>query len=432
MPDASNYYVGFGFGAIQAGLFLYEAYHIDPNRNLIVAEVIPEVVSAVKQAGGAFHVNIAFQDRIEVARVENLDIKNPTIQKDRNYLIEAIACASEIGTALPSVEFYHLNGNKSVSGIIAEGLIKKFYSNGPPVIVYTAENNNLAAEILEEKVMGFIPGKMHKDVSKKVQFLNTVIGKMSQVILEKELISTQKMIPITPHLNRAFLVESFNRIQISKIHQPDIFKRGIPVFEEKEDLLRFEEAKLYGHNATHALIGYLSAMVGADDLSKIPENTGILSFAKDAFLQESGKALIHKYQGSDVLFTEKGFYAYVDDLMRRMTNPFLRDKVERVTRDTHRKLTWNDRLIGTIRMALQCGIHPERFLIGALAALYYLDDKVLDDPGRIAKILDPIWDDNRGVNKEERETIISFLMDATIPLKKWVNDGFGNLNACIK
>ena len=38
---------------------------------------------------------------------------------------------------------------------------------------------------------------------------------------------------------------------------PD-FKRGITVFDEKGTLQPFEEAKLYGHNAAHALMGYLA------------------------------------------------------------------------------------------------------------------------------------------------------------------------------
>jgi len=49
------------------------------------------------------------------------------------------------------------------------------------------------------------------------------------------------------------LVEAFNRILISKTSFGDTlatrgFHRGIEVFEEKPDLLPFEEAKLYGHN----------------------------------------------------------------------------------------------------------------------------------------------------------------------------------------
>ncbi len=38
--------------------------------------------------------------------------------------------------------------------------------------------------------------------------------------------------------------------------------RGIEVFVEKPDLLPFAQAKLYGHNAGHALAAYLAHQLG--------------------------------------------------------------------------------------------------------------------------------------------------------------------------
>ena len=52
-----------------------------------------------------------------------------------------------------------------------------------------------------------------------------------------------------------------------------------------------------------------------------------------------------------------------------MTNPYLRDRIQRVIRDTPRKLSWDDRLIGTMRLALDAGVTPRRFALGAAAAL---------------------------------------------------------------
>ena len=63
--------------------------------------------------------------------------------------------------------------------------------------------------------------------------------------------------PLVPGFEKCVLVEEFNRILISRITLPG-FERRIQVFEEKDDLLPFEEAKLYGHNAVHALLGYLA------------------------------------------------------------------------------------------------------------------------------------------------------------------------------
>src|SRR5512136_293833 len=104
--NGTRTYVGFGFGAIQAGLFLYEAFGSGAFRRLVVAEVLPEVVAAVRRANGMFYVNIAHPDRVEHARVGPVEIEDPAAESDRRRLTEAMAEAEEIGTAVPSIKFY--------------------------------------------------------------------------------------------------------------------------------------------------------------------------------------------------------------------------------------------------------------------------------------------------------------------------------------
>ena len=50
-------------------------------------------------------------------------------------------------------------------------------------------------------------------------------------------------------------------------------------------------------------------------------------------------------------------------------NPFLRDSVARVTRDPVRKLGWDDRLLGSMRLALQAGVQPRILAQAAAIAL---------------------------------------------------------------
>jgi mannitol-1-phosphate 5-dehydrogenase len=306
----SRTYVGFGFGAIQAGLFLYEAFRSNAFRRLVVAEVLPEVVSAVRQAKGHYSLNIAHADRVERADVGPIDIQDPAIGSDREQLIQAIAEAEEIGTAIPSVAYYVSDGPGSLHRILAEGLRAKAARRGPRAVVYAAENHNHAAEILESSVMGEIPEVEQEMVRSRVRFLNTVIGKMSGVVTDSGEMEAQRLITITPGAARAFLVEAFNRILISRIIFAETddetpFRRGITVFEEKADLLPFEEAKLYGHNATHALAAYLGAIRGVEYIADLRNMPGMLSFLRAAFIQESGEALIRKHAGIDPLFTRQ-------------------------------------------------------------------------------------------------------------------------------
>jgi mannitol-1-phosphate 5-dehydrogenase len=100
--------------------------------------------------------------------------------------------------------------------------------------------------------------------------------------------------------------------------------------------------------------------------------TELLDFVEAAFLDESGTALCHRHAGTDPLFTPDGWGQYVHDLLERMTNPLLRDRVDRVIRDPARKLGWDDRLIGTMRLAIENNICPRRYALGAAAAVELL------------------------------------------------------------
>lgn len=368
MRNLPRTFVGFGFGAIQAGLFLHEAHRSGNFSRLVVAEVMPDLVAAVRQAGGCYEINVATSSGIEVHRVEHVEIFNPQVPADAACLAQALAEASEICTALPSVDFFG-RGQPSVADLIADALRAKAADPGlPACVIYTAENHNHAAEILQGLCGRDASGGQHPSHRARAQFLNTVIGKMSGVVSDPAEIASQHLARLVPGLPKAFLVEEFNRILISRIDLGG-FQREIEVFIEKPDLLPFEEAKLYGHNAVHALLGYLAQAKGCRFISGTSTDPALMAVAREAFLDESGAALIAKYRGLDPLFTPAGYQAYADDLLQRMTNPWLRDQTERVIRDTPRKLSWNDRLVGTMRLALDAGITPHRFALGVAAAL---------------------------------------------------------------
>jgi mannitol-1-phosphate 5-dehydrogenase len=426
--DGSRTFVGFGFGAIQAGLFLYEAWKSGNFGRLVVAEVISEVVATTREAGGQFAVNIAHADHIEHARLGNIEIENPAVEADRQRLIEAIATADEIGTAIPSVKFYVSDGDGSLHRILAEGLRQKAKIAGPPAVIYAAENHNHAAEILQQKVLDVIPKAEHEAVLSRVRFLNTVVGKMSGIVTDPTAITEQGLVPVTAGDTRAFLVEAFNRILISQVaFAPEIkFQRGIEVFEEKVDLLPFEEAKLYGHNATHALAAYIGLVRGVGRIADLPQSPGIVPFLRAAFIQESGAALLKKHTGVDELFTEAGYTYYADDLLERMINPQLRDTVERVGRDAARKLGWDDRLIGVIRVALQQGITPHRYALGAAAALNALDRSALESTTPLDEWFDPIWE-SASPDPAERQVVLECIAQGRQRLQQWVEAGFPNL-----
>ena len=404
MKNHDRTFVGFGFGAIQAGLFLYEAARSGNFARLVVAEIVPEIVNAVRQAGSAYELNIAGPDGIIHDEVRGVEILNPTDPNDLARLLNCIADASEIATALPSVAFYAAANGVPVAGILARGLeLKALRHPDERTIVYAAENHNHAANLLQNAI------RQYRTTTDNLSFqcLDTVIGKMSGIVSDPDQIREQALQEAAPGLGRCFLVERFNRILISAVTWPD-FDRGIGAFEEKNDLLPFEEAKLYGHNATHALLGYVGQTKGLRYIAEAATMPDLMSLARNAFVNESGAALCLRHKGVDNLFTEKGYAAYARDLLDRMVNPHLRDTIERVVRDPGRKLGWDDRLAGTMRVCLAQGIVPSGYALGAAAAARMLAAERNSD---VKSVLLDLWKD-ADATLSEKEAVRNLVMKA--------------------
>ena len=80
----------------------------------------------------------------------------------------------------------------------------------------------------------------------------------------------------------------------------------------------------------------------------------------------------------------------MDGLLVRMTNPFLKDAIDRITRDLERKLSWEDRVIGTMRLVLAQGGVPVNFAKGAkLAAAEFAEGG--DVKAKLAELWPAPW-----------------------------------------
>jgi len=229
-------------------------------------------------------------------------------------------------------------------------------------------------------------------------------------------------------------VEEFNRILVGRT-QITGFKPGIEVFIEKDDLLAFEEAKLYGHNAVHSLLGFIGALKCYTKMTELKQDQAVMQIGRKAFLQESGAALVKKYASlGDELFTEAGFKDYAQDLLERMTNPYLGDTVARVVRDAVRKLRINGRIFGTMQLVLEYGLEPKNMALGAIAGIAVLLKKAEEynlpadlrfgkwqnlDDAKIEKIINWLWS---GQTNNYTNQIIKYTQTAQKHLKKITMD----------
>ncbi len=335
-------FLGIGAGPIQTGIFASGASNSGFDR-IVLADVDKELVDAIKLSH-SITVNTAEYDEIIENTYSNIEIYNSNVPEDLEELKRVASHAKVICTALPATSFYKF----------LTPWLKSAFETAPDFqrFVYAAENSTTAAEELKEAIGDF----------SSTYYLDTVIGKMSKVFDTSE----TSLTPLTPSMTRGHLVEAFNTIYTETA--PGIEEIEFQGLYPKKNLKPFEYAKLYGHNAAHFLMAMLASEQGCTNMDQVQNLPDVMKTVTFALKNECGAALCEKFRGDDELFTKHGFDQYANELIHRMTSKTLSDSVDRVIRDLDRKLGWEDRVIGTIRLCLAQGIKPEILIKGALIA----------------------------------------------------------------
>ena len=145
------------------------------------------------------------------------------------------------------------------------------------------------------------------------------------------------------------------------------FKGEIPAIKNMVPFAPFDfyiKRKLYVHNMGHATCAYLGDLLGLAYIYQSIDVADVRILVQNAML-ESAQALSGKYGvelGSIVM--------HINDLLNRFTNAALMDTCARVGGDPGRKLSPDDRLIGSATLALAQGITPAYIAVGAAAGVY--------------------------------------------------------------
>ena len=116
--------------------------------------------------------------------------------------------------------------------------------------------------------------------------------------------------------------------------------------------------KLFLHNMSHAITAYFGARMGYTYIWEAIADPAIRAVTRTA-LRESSRALSKEYG-----VPEEELYAFSEELIERYDNRLLGDTVERVGRDSARKLSKNDRFVGAIELCRKHGIEPRAILAG--------------------------------------------------------------------
>jgi mannitol-1-phosphate 5-dehydrogenase len=119
------------------------------------------------------------------------------------------------------------------------------------------------------------------------------------------------------------------------------------------------------HNMSHALTAYFGYLRGYTYIWEANADADIRGFATKA-LAEASLALSKEY-GVSI----EELKAFSDNLIERFDNKLLGDTIERVGKDTKRKLSVNDRLVGAALLCEKLGISATYITAGIAAGLLF-------------------------------------------------------------
>jgi mannitol-1-phosphate 5-dehydrogenase len=145
------------------------------------------------------------------------------------------------------------------------------------------------------------------------------------------------------------------------------FKGGIPEIKNMVPFAPFDfylKRKLYIHNMGHATCAYLGDLLGLEYIYQSIDVADVRILVQNAML-ESAMALSAKY---GVALND--ITMHITDLLNRFTNAALKDTCARVGGDPARKLSPDDRMIGSSSLALQQGTTPAYIAVGAAAGVH--------------------------------------------------------------
>jgi mannitol-1-phosphate 5-dehydrogenase len=269
--------------------------------------------------------------------------------------------AAEVAEAAIMATAVGARGLPDVATSIARGLCQRWEARRTePTNIVICENVRHAPDRLREFVRDALPHELSALVEKRVGFVPAVIARMSHQPAPRER-------TVDPAL---ILAEPYSILPVDRTAFVGTLPRIVGM-EPVAPFAAYVDRKLYVHNASHAMLGYLGYHRGHVYGYEALDDPWIRPLL-DRSLDEAGSALVREYGFEPVAFRE-----HVSYLMLRLANRALGDRVTRLARDPLRKLAPGDRLVGAARMAEKQGLRPEGLSWGIAAALAYDNS---DDP----------------------------------------------------
>lgn len=364
--------VVFGAGNIGRGflgeLFSKSGYHttfVDVNEALV------KMLNEKRE----YPITILENDGDDEYIVKNIDA---VLSSEKESVVYAVKNADILVTSVG------VNYIKYIIDNLREGLLTRWESgNFIPLNMIICENMIDAKKYIRNLIKETLDKKWHETLDETFGLVAASVGRMVPI-------QTDEMKHGNP---LRICVEKYNHLPVDK----NGFKGEIPnIYNiDTEDTFDFHvEAKLFIHNMGHSLSAYFARQKGIELISKAMLENDIRLNIYEAMIC-SAAALSQKYNVSPVKCL-----CYVDDLIKRFQNAKLGDTTERVGRDLMRKLSPNDRLIGTLKLCIEMNVRIIPICRGIAASLSF-GENIGENP--LTEI------SHLNENSKEYNTIMSFI-----------------------
>jgi mannitol-1-phosphate 5-dehydrogenase len=333
--------IQFGAGNIGRGFIGYLLNK--SGYDLVFADVFDNVIDEInKEKEYTIHIKDVETQEI---KVQNISAVNST----RDEIIDQIAQASIITTAVGPLNL------EKIADKLAEGIKKRAYENKEDYLnIIACENAIEASKSLQTYVYQYLSDEDKAYADKYVGFPNCSVDRIVPPS------KNEKPLDVT--------VENYYEWNVEK----DGFKGQIPEIYGMnlvDNLLAYIERKLFTLNTGHASTAYLGSLKGYKTIDQAINDPQIEDQVR-AIMQESGQALIAKFG-----FDKEAHFAYIEKIINRFKNPYLKDDVKRVGREPMRKLSANERFIKPLSTALEYDLPIDNLVLGIGAALHFRNEE---------------------------------------------------------
>lgn len=329
------------FGAGNIGRGFIGKLLADAGIQLTFADVNQTVLDALN-ARHSYQVHVVGEQK-QIDTVSNVN----AVSSIGDEVITLIADVDLVTTAVGPVVL------ERIAPAVAKGLVlRRTNGNEKPLNIIACENMVRGTSQLKAHVMNALSEDDQAWVEQHVGFVDSAVDR----IVPPSESATNDPLEVT--------VETFSEWIVDKTQ----FKGdlpNIPGMELTDNLMAFVERKLFTLNTGHAITAYLGQLAGHQTIRDAILDEKVRSVVKGA-MDESGAVLIKRYG-----FDADKHAAYIQKILGRFENPYLKDDVERVGRQPLRKLSAGDRLIKPLLGTIEYGL-PRQYLIkGIAAAMHY-------------------------------------------------------------